>query len=374
MIKYLYANNYKSFVNLRIDFEQINLLIGSNGTGKSNVFALIACIRDLILGVNPAGDGSKILDTSFSKSTLTRWMKSNVQTFEMGVSSPDNDYIYRLEISHDIDGNTNRISHESVMCAGRYLYRMQNGEAELYDEASNPTRALFDASMSGLSIASQNPDYRLLNDFRLQIGRIILCIPDPRVMQDVILNDIYIPTINFSNIASVYAGITQVEPDIYTEVAEILKDINPHFSKLRITPEQFYKYLSFEYIYDDVVCPYHLRELSDGERMLFALYVLLYGFIKKGMTVLLDEPDNYISLREIQPWCRELENSVSDFGQCLMISHHPEIIDYMADQRGIWMSRLKSGESSIEKPDVGDNRELLTYSQMITRGLLDEVG
>ena len=45
----------------------------------------------------------------------------------------------------------------------------------------------------------------------------------------------------------------------------------------------------------------------------------------------------------------------------------------MAETDGIWLSRLSSGESKImDKPDVGINEELLTYSEMISRGLLDE--
>ena len=45
MIEYLYANNYKSFVNFRIEFDKSNLLIGKNGTGKSNVLFLIASMK-----------------------------------------------------------------------------------------------------------------------------------------------------------------------------------------------------------------------------------------------------------------------------------------------------------------------------------------
>ena len=87
----------------------------------------------------------------------------------------------------------------------------------------------------------------------------------------------------------------------------------------------------------------------------------------------MDEPDNYLSLREMQPWCINVERELSEDGQCIMISHHPEIIDYMAETDGIWMTRIASGESRIiDKPNIGVNEDLLTYSEMIARGLLDE--
>src|SRR5258708_199774 len=47
---------------------------------------------------------------------------------------------------------------------------------------------------------------------------------------------------------------------------------------------------------------YSLSELSDGQRRLIGLYAILHFLIMKGCTVFIDEPDNFISLREIQPW------------------------------------------------------------------------
>ncbi len=90
MIKYLYANNYKSFVNFRIDFQQSNLLIGKNGAGKSNVILLIASLRSIICG------GEQSLQVLFPKKTLTRWMKSNIQTFEMGIECDKGLFVYKI--------------------------------------------------------------------------------------------------------------------------------------------------------------------------------------------------------------------------------------------------------------------------------------
>src|SRR5262249_6722525 len=49
---------------------------------------------------------------------------------------------------------------------------------------------------------------------------------------------------------------------------------------------------------------YELRldELSDGQRALLALYTLVRLSAGQGYTLMLDEPDNYVALPEIQPW------------------------------------------------------------------------
>ena len=367
MIKYLFVNNYKSFVNFRINFDRLNLLIGRNGIGKSNVFTLIAAIRNLIQGQNQA------LTKGFPLSTCTRWMKSDIQTFEMGLSDGVHEYIYGLEIKQNDEKQLTIVFSEKVECDGNVLYRMSGNGAVMYDDSYAGTTVLSDPGLSGISYIPQDGLHERLRTFRLLIDRIILCVPNPKIMQDTVANDVYMPFVDFSNIASTFNGLMVVDPDIYISLSQKMHEIDPAFKKVRIEVGAFTKNLVFDYMYNDVLASYRFNELSDGERMLFALYMLLYCFIKKGYTVLLDEPDNYLSLKEIQPWCMDVEGEIMDSGQCLLISHHPEIIDYLADTRGIWMSRLNSGESKIgELPEVGDNIELLTYSQMIARGILDD--
>lgn len=367
MIEYLYVNNYKSFVNFRMDFNKSNLLIGKNGTGKSNVFVVITAIRNVIIGA------PNNLNEFFSQETITRWMKSSIQTFEMGVKDKDHEYIYRLEIEHDLSSTRTWILAERLLCDGDMIYQMSDGNAEVYDDDHKAGKVLTDSNTSGIAFVPMDNRYRKIKGFREQIARIIICTPNPKAMPDIVQNDIYVPKIDFSNIASTFAGVVLTDPDIYSDLAETFKEISPGFYKARISIDQFFKRLILDYNHNGFSCSYYFSELSDGERMLFALYILLYGFIKQGKIILLDEPDNYLSLTEIQPWCINVEKELAEDGQCIMISHHPEIIDYMAETDGIWMTRLSSGESKItDVPNVGDNKDLLTYSEMIARGLLDE--
>ena len=89
----------------------------------------------------------------------------------------------------------------------------------------------------------------------------------------------------------------------------------------------------------------------------------------------IDEPDNWLSLREIQPWCAAVRAACEENGQCVMISHHPEVIDYYAGEAGIWMSRLRSGESCIKDELIKNavHTGFMKYSELIAGGYLDEV-
>ncbi len=56
------------------------------------------------------------------------------------------------------------------------------------------------------------------------------------------------------------------------------------------------------------------------------------------------EPGNFVTLREIQPWLHELQDTVHECNrQAIIISHHPEIVDDMARSNGKWFSRKDNG-------------------------------
>ena len=113
---------------------------------------------------------------------------------------------------------------------------------------------------------------------------------------------------------------------------------------------------------------YSLAELSDGQRCLIGLYAILHFAIMKGHTVFIDEPDNFISLREIQPWLLASEEAVEDHqGQLILISHHPEILDRWALRYGLRFFREDNGHVRTERFKAARKGDLQP-SELIARG------
>jgi ATPase subunit of ABC transporter with duplicated ATPase domains len=121
-----------------------------------------------------------------------------------------------------------------------------------------------------------------------------------------------------------------------------LQEILAGFSHLEFEKEGLEaRYLRFHFQWEGMKksVPFYLSQLSEGQRMLVALYSLLHipesdqdnlGFSVSEYALFLDEPDNFISLREIQPWLVRLQDKVFDGAvQASIISHHPEVIDYL---------------------------------------------
>jgi hypothetical protein len=89
---------------------------------------------------------------------------------------------------------------------------------------------------------------------------------------------------------------------------------------------------------------YALAELSDGQRVLIGLYAVLHFAVRPETTICFDEPDNFIALREVQPW-----------------------IDRMAFKEGLWFDRpndLHVRVNSFDDPSQAG----LSPSELISRG------
>ena len=57
---------------------------------------------------------------------------------------------------------------------------------------------------------------------------------------------------------------------------------------------------------------YGFDQLSDGQRALIVLYSLIRLTNDRRVSLFIDEPDNYLSLREIQPW---LAHAIEECGR-----------------------------------------------------------
>ena len=119
---------------------------------------------------------------------------------------------------------------------------------------------------------------------------------------------------------------------------------------------------------------YSFGQLSDGQRFLVALYSLLHlvedDRLAEGhrRSLFIDEPDNYLSLREVQPWLAQVVDACGEaLEQAVIISHHPTTIDYLAGAKGRWFSRDGEGPARVgDKPK--SNTGGLSLSEAIARG------
>ena len=58
-----------------------------------------------------------------------------------------------------------------------------------------------------------------------------------------------------------------------------------------------------------------------------------------AQTVLIDEPDNFVGLPELQPWVLSLREMLDEDHQAIIISHHPEVLNNAGEEFGCYLWR-----------------------------------
>jgi predicted ATPase len=113
--------------------------------------------------------------------------------------------------------------------------------------------------------------------------------------------------------------------------------------------------------------------LSDGQRLLIALFGMLRFGLRRAGFIALDECENYVAPREIQPWFQAVVDAAAEGKQqLLVVSHHPDSINYLAADAvwRLWRDR-QGGHTRIARlePDLGVGE---TAYDLVKQALGDE--
>lgn len=372
MIKRLYVDNYKSLVNFELQLQELTLLIGPNGVGKTSVLDVIFALRQLLSGQAKVTDNDqrkhKII---FPTPTLTRWQNRDRQVFELDVVLGDDALRYRLEIEHERTSRKARIGLESLEEKGQPLFKFEGGEVQLYrdNHTSGPTFGA-DWTESALARVPARGDNTKLTRFLDFIRKVIVCGLYPASFEAESATEDPLLQRDGRNFAAWYRHLLLERQELVPEFTEALREVIDGFRGIRMEKvglDTRALLVLLEH-YDE---RYELRldEISDGQRALIALYSLVRLAAGQGYTLLLDEPDNYVALPEIQPWLIELADACGEeVPQAVLCSHHPELIDYLGGDRGLVLRRETSGVTTVRPTAELAVEGGLRLSEVIARG------
>ncbi len=170
------------------------------------------------------------------------------------------------------------------------------------------------------------------------------------------------------NFASFFSYLNSERPEARTELESRLSEAIPGFRNLFFQRLGDAKLLLASFNVEAKFSGnYSLFELSEGQRVLAILYAAVCGLVLPGAVLCFDEPDNFVSLPEIQPWLQVLRDTLEmRGGQAMIISHHPEVMDYLA-QDSLWWFERPSGPV-IARPYEPEAETPLKLSELIARG------
>lgn len=259
---------------------------------------------------------------------------------------------------------------------GHPLLSFEQKEMHLYqdDYSAGPVYP-FDWTLSAVASIFPRPDNKKLTWFKERIQKLVVTQSMPALIQPDSNQEALIPGLYLENFVSWYRYLSQ-DQGLTLAVTDTLRKILPGFN-----------YFSFEAFGEKNRrlkahfsqpglkngLDYAFDELSDGQKILIALYTLLIAGQKYGYMLCLDEPENFLALPEIRPWLVELYD-LCDEGkmQAVLISHHPELINYLlASPVGYWFDRSNNQAVRV-KPIQAENDGGLSVAELIARGWLHD--
>jgi predicted ATPase len=365
MLTRIYIDNFRCFVNFEYRPEKKQLLLGANGSGKSSLFSAIRYLKQFVKGdENP-----------FTQSTRTRWQDRPLQVFEIEALLDEQKYEYRVEIRFASETSQLSVSQEQLKVSGATVFELAKGQIHFFPNNSNQaTTVPLETTKSALHLSQlSNSHVRHFVEWMESIHCFRID-EYPSAMDESADREEREPDYELANLAGWYRYLVQAYPEENVRFVTSMKEVLTGFQALRFSSDED----GTRKLRADFAGPrkgkvnYAISELSEGQRCLLVLYMILHFLITRGHTVLIDEPDNFIALREIQPWLLAAEEALEDHnGQLILISHHPEILNQWASRHGLRFFREDNGHVRTEKFKADPNGNLQP-SELIARGWEDE--
>lgn len=352
------------------------LILGINGTGKSVFFEVLGKLRDF------ATIGYKA-DRLFTTETRTRWQVLPQQSFELEVTGNGGTYLYTLWVETQESKPLTRVLKEVLDFNEKPLILFQRDQVQLYDDnhAKKATYP-FDPDRSALAVVGPRRGNSKLTWFKDWLNGLHCVHINPLEMtsdnKDKERDGDYYLEDDLSNFSGWYGHNIQEQTGAALDLQKSLREVLEGFDSLNLTRvgrtarelRAKFQRRSGDDRKSGETPPleFGFDELSDGQRVLIALYALLHFTVVQENTVCLDEPENFLALAEIQPWLLALNDRVDEKGgQVIVVSHHPEVLNLLAPEHGVMFARTGLGPVQLI-PYRADALGKLLPSEQIARG------
>ncbi len=367
MITRLYVHNFRCLVAFKTEFESFGVLCGPNGSGKSSVFDALNLIRNLATGDGILGGSG---ERDIESLEFTNWLGiGKIQEFELGVTAEGRSFEYLLHIEQAGTSMKPRIVKEKATCDKRTLFDRDLDGVRFQKTNGEMTGFPLDWRQAALASIQPAGNLRDLEILQQAIAKLLILRPSPRQVEKESKSESSHPDLYMGNLISWYRSLAQ-EQEWTDALRDSLQDVWPDFRSFKqvdVGLNTKALQLRFEGSNGNDSGTLFFGQLSDGEKALVGLYMVRAALATNAaQTVLIDEPDNYVGLPELQPWVLSLRELLDENHQAILVSHHPEILSSAGEDYGRYLWRDNHTSPTRIGPLIVP--EGLTAGEAIARG------
>ena len=323
MITRLYVNNYRCLVAFDMKFDSLEVLCGANGTGKSSVFDALKFVCDLAAGrCFLGGQSGDISNRTVNKLEFCNWLNSTIQEFELELQTDSHVFRYIIHIEQSpVYGYGPGIIKEIAYCDSKELY---NRDVDGIHFDNNRYGFPLDWRQAALASIQPVPERKEIEVLQKALSNLLVVRPNVHSMEFESKAESKFLNYDLNNIISWYRHLAQDQE--FTDILrKSLQEVWPDLKFLRLADAGMSSKV-LELHFEGSILPFSC--LSDGEKMLVSLYMIHTALVKNiSASVFIDEPDNFVSLQELQPWLLSMSEITDNSHQVILISHNSEIVD-----------------------------------------------
>lgn len=323
------VKGYKSFKDLTVPLKKINLLIGSNGSGKSNFLSLFELLgniyeRRLAQSVMQAGSVDKLLYQG----------RKVTDRIEVSVSEDHNSYSLSLmEADGRLVVESEKLGYKTYWSGWDY---------------ATITKYADEASLRGYA-GMRRGDY--IKDYISQIRRFHFHDTgrkSPFMSDSDIRNDSYRMYEHGENIAALLYQIKDEDPMVYRRIVRVIQGVAPFFNDFYLHPgEAGTIRLQWQDKYSSMI--YGPADLSDGTIRFIALAVLFMQ-PKLPKVIIIDEPELGLHPVAIEKLSGLIKMAANRGAQIIAATQSAELISNF-EPEDILTVNQHDGQSVIERLD-----------------------
>ena len=358
MITRVHARNFKSLRDVDFSLGPLNVLVGPNMGGKSNILDLFRFLYECWspqFGPGNALTRRQGIDEVLWKGSQDRVLSIAIQFLE--AARLGREFKYELEIAAGAGGYFTIQKETLTLREGgkdnELIVRESDGR--WLENADSAKLAFIPAERSGMESAPPNWDGYPLKFFA-QNWRYHQFMPGV-MKQANLMTAGNVLDIHGSNLSAWLMWLQTRSPQAFARIAEVARDVFPEIRDLLTWPtQQGMVYLASNE--QGLLRPTPLFHMSDGELAFIAYLSLIFAPDDLGGTLFsIEEPENHLHpklFETLVALLRQVQLETSDRGvppsQIICTTHSPLVLDQMKLDEILWIEK-KHGETKVIRPN-----------------------